>query len=293
MDIVSSANPQLKFARRVRDSREDGLIFVEGIRLVRECLSSNLKLHAAFHLSDQNPVEPDILLELKARKCQIHETSRSAFTSITDTATSQGILLIASQPSWTIEDVFRSEGLEDREIGRSGDRHDLGAPAFRSYDLPISRSSVLLVVVMDQVQDPGNAGTIIRTAEAAGAHGVVASIGTTNPFAPKALRASMGSAFRLPIVTGVQLREVIEIAQRNSAKLVAACAEAKTRYTEHDWKGPSVVFVGNEGGGLTRELRNQCDATVRIPIAPTVESLNVATATAVILFEAIRQRQNQ
>lgn len=261
MEIVSSANTQLKLARRVRDSREEGLIFVEGRRLIRECLSSNLKLHAAFQLSEESPAQPEVLLELKARKCPVYETSRSAFNSIADTVSSQGIVLIASAPSWTIENVFETDSDQN-----------------------------LLIVVMEQIQDPGNAGTIIRTAEAAGADGVIASLGTTNPFAPKALRASMGSAFRLPVVRGSQLREVIDLARAKKAKLVSADSDAGLTYTEIDWTRPSILFVGNEGGGLTRELRGQSDARVRIPIAQSVESLNVATATAVILFEARRQR---
>lgn len=261
MEILSSANTQLKLARRIRDSREEGLIFVEGTRLIRECLTSNLKLHMAFQLSDEDASHPDVLLELKARKCPIYETSRSAFNSISDTVSSQGVVLIASEPSWTIENLFEPDSKQK-----------------------------LLLVVMEQIQDPGNAGTIIRTAEAAGAHGVIALSGTTNPFAPKALRASMGSTFRLPVVRGTQLQQVIDLARAKKAQLVSADSEAELTYTEIDWTGPSILFVGNEGGGLTRELRGQSDARVRIPMAQTVESLNVATATAVILFEARRQR---
>ena len=264
MEIASTSNPQIKLARRVRDSREEGLIFVEGTRLIRECLSSNLKLQAAFVLRDETGRQADLVLELKARKCPVYETSPSAFTSIADTVTSQGIIVIGSMPSWAIEDAFDTDSGEN-----------------------------LLVVVMDQVQDPGNAGTIIRTAEAAGATGVIATVGTVNPFAPKALRASMGSAFRLPVVHGSRLDDVVAVAHSREALLVATDSEGDLSYTEHDWTAPSVLFVGNEGEGLTRELCGQADAKVRIPIAQTVESLNVATATAVILFEARRQRSKR
>ena len=264
MDIVSPANSQLKLARRVRDLREEGLIFLEGPRLIEECLTSNLKLHSAFHLTDEQSADPDIILELKARNCPVYETSRSAFASLTDTVSSQGIIVIASRPVGSLDEVFFSR---------------TNAPP--------------LVVAMDHVQDPGNAGTIIRTAEAAGASGVVAMSGTTNPFAPKALRASMGSAFRLPVTSGVQVTKLIELARANGACLVAADAKANVIYTDHDWKKATVLFVGNEGSGIDPAVTRHCDASVRIPITQTVESLNVATATAVILFEAARQRASR
>jgi RNA methyltransferase, TrmH family len=261
MEITSPANSQLKWARRIRDSREPGLIFVEGVRLANECLKSSLKLHSAFYLAKKKSQLVEVLRELERRKCPLIETALSAFKAISDTVTSQGLIVIAHEPQRRLDDVFTvTDGMQP------------------------------LIIALDQIQDPGNVGVIIRSAEASGASGAVVLTGTSSPFSPKALRSSMGSAFRFPLAEAIDVGTAIEAALSRQLTLVAADARATRAYTDYDWSEPTLIFFGNEGKGVSPEILDACAITVRIPILPSVESLNVSTAAAVMLFEAARQR---
>ncbi len=174
------------------------------------------------------------------------------FREIKGTEHSQGILALVQAPVWKLEET-------------------------------VSEEPAALVVVLDAIQDPGNAGTIIRSAEAFGATGVVLLKGCVHPWNPKCLRASTGSLFRLPVVYGVSALEPLE-----SLNWYAAAGESESTINVVDFTPGSVLFVGNEGAGLSPAWMSLCQ-TVRIPTAG-VESLNAAVAASVILYEASRQR---
>jgi RNA methyltransferase, TrmH family len=139
------------------------------------------------------------------------------------------------------------------------------------------------------VQDPGNVGTLIRSAEAAGATGAVLLKGCADLFSPKVLRSAMGSAFRLPIAIGVSAAELLNQAQRSGLQLWSASGEdSAIPYTEVDWAQRMALILGNEGNGIQEPLLTSSHGQVYIPMAGMVESLNVATAGAVLLFERAR-----
>src|SRR5438105_3558109 len=144
MLITSPVNPQLKHARQVRDGHEPDAIFVEGERLCEECLQSGLKLLAGFHAPSPSPRAQAIIAELRLRACPLYEVADAALATVSDTVNSQGIILLAARPVFTLDQVL----------------------ARRTGSAP-------LIVGLDAVQDPGNLGTIVRTAEAAGASGVI------------------------------------------------------------------------------------------------------------------------
>src|SRR5262245_28923765 len=261
MVITSSSNERLKYARRVRDGREPGLIFVEGERLIEECLQSGLRLTACFHEPDPTPRAQRIIAEMARRDCPLYSVTSGALESVSDTVHTQGLLAIAERPQSDIDGLRRAR--------------DGVAP---------------LVVCLDSAQDPGNFGTIVRTAEAAGASGVVATKGSVDAFSPKALRSSMGSAFRLPIVTGVEIEELPPRLRAAKLRIVATTATGETVYSDYNWSAPTMVVFGNEARGVRTELLERCDERLRIPLRAPVESLNVAAAAAAVLFEAVRQR---
>ena len=163
-----------------------------------------------------------------------------------------------------------------------------------------------LVVVLAGVQDPGNVGTILRTAAAFGATGVVTAAtgqsGTASPFAPKAMRASAGAALHLPIVGGMGLGILLTQLKVRGIRSLASCvaeAEGALAPWEVDWREPVALLVGNEGAGLPEDVIAGADARVHIPMATfrgagqaQVESLNAAAAAAVVLYEAFRQRRS-
>ncbi len=262
MVITSPSNERLKRARRVRDGRESGSIFVEGERLIEECLRSGLKLKACFHEPEPTPRAQRIIAEAARRDCPLYPTLRDALETVSATVNTQGLIAIAERPESDFDLVLQAR--------------DGVAP---------------LVVCLDSAQDPGNFGGVVRTAEAAGASGVVATKGSVDAFAPKTLRSSMGSAFRLPIVTGVEGGELPSRARTAKMRIVATMAGGETVYSDYDWRRPTMVVFGNEARGVARELLERCDARLRIPLRAPVESLNVAAAAAAILFEAARQRR--
>src|SRR5437660_1507251 len=147
-----------------------------------------------------------------------------------------------------------------------------------------------LVVLMHAVNNPPNAGAMLRVAEAAGATAVITTRGSTDPLSPKALRGSMGSAFRLPLWTGATFEEALRWCTERGVRTVSADAEATTTHTEIDWTTPRAVVVGPEAGGLSDAEKRAADECVRIPMREPVESLNVAVALGVVLYEAARQR---
>ncbi len=260
MLITSPVNPQLKFARRVREGKEPDAIFVEGERLCEELLKSGLPLTVAFHTPDPTPRAAAVMAELWRRQCHVYETAPEAFAVVSDTVHPQGIIVIAAHPVWEIETIITPQS------------H--------------------LLLAFDAVQDPGNVGTILRTAEAAGVEGVVALKGTVDCFAPKTLRSAMGAAFRLPIITEVEPEELRARCQAAKITLAATTARASLMYSDYDWRQPTMLVFGNEAKGVQAELLASCDVQMRIPLASPVESINVSAAAAAILFEAARQRRS-
>ncbi|MBI1760483.1 MAG: RNA methyltransferase [Acidobacteria bacterium] len=260
MLITSPANERLKHARRVREGREPELIFVEGERLVEECLQAQLPLLACFHEAAPAARTQAILAELQRRGCPLYPTTAAVLATLSDTVNPQGVVVLAQRPTTGLTQM-------------------LTAPH-------------PLIVALDAVQDPGNFGTIVRTAEAAGASGVVALKGSVDAFAPKTLRSAMGSAFRLPIVSGLTDAALLAQARAAGLKVLATAATAAMRYDQFDWRQPALLVFGNEAHGVSQALLDACDAQISIPLQAPVESLNVAAAAAAILFEAARQRRS-
>jgi TrmH family RNA methyltransferase len=155
----------------------------------------------------------------------------------------------------------------------------------------ILRTSPALVVCAVHVQDPGNIGAIVRAAEAAGATGVIVADGSADPFGWKALRGSMGSAFRLPVAAGVDAVDLCASARDLDIAVVATSPAEGIDLYDCDLTGPVLVLVGGEGAGLPAQVGAVAHAAVRVPMRAPVESLNVAVATGIILFEALRQRR--
>lgn len=260
MIITSPANERLKQARRVRDGREPELVFVEGERLIDECLQAELWLAACFHAPELSARAQNIVAELAQRQCPLFPTAEAVLATVSDTVNTQGLIVLAQRPATTLKRVLSA------------------------------RNRGALFVALDAVQDPGNLGTIIRTAEAGGAGGVIALSGSVETFAPKTLRSAMGSAFRLPLVGEVGVDELLIEAAAAGLTLVVTEAQAETIYSDYDWRQPTLVVFGNEARGVRAELRERAAARLRIPLRAPVESLNVAAAAAAMLFEAARQR---
>lgn len=261
MAITSRKNPLVQRARAARVGREKEIVFVEGIRLGEEALRAGVSFEFALHAAavEKNERGARLVEELRRACPRVLTVSESVIESISDTKTSQGVVALARRPK-------TGEGV----IGLGS-----GTP---------------LVVIMHRANNPLNAGAMLRVAEAAGATAAISTQGSTDLFSPKALRGSMGSAFRVPLWTGASLEEALRWCAVRGVRTASTGAGALTNHTEIDWTIPRAVVVGPEAGGLSDEELCAADETVRVPMRAPVESLNVAVALAVILYEAARQR---
>ena len=274
--ITSRHNPLVKRFRAVRAGAEHQFVFLEGVRLIEEALRSGVRFESiAFSSAAESSDRGIALLDaLDSVACRGAHVSPQVMDGIAETDSPQGIVAIVSRPCFELADA----------LGR--------APQ--------------LVIIADQLQDPGNLGSIIRTAEAAGATGVITTRHTVDPFNHKALRASMGSALRLPLVTDAKPDQVVTSCRDARIKIIASKpASATTRpliddaahiakaasYTDFDFTRAVALVMGREASGVSDEIEIDADSFVHIPMATSTESLNVAAAAAVLLYEAARQRR--
>jgi TrmH family RNA methyltransferase len=284
--ITSRENRWLKRFRaalRGTGPAEGEPIGVEGLKLVEDALRSGLEAEALLVRESAEPALNAILSAASASEAgiprsRILRTTDKLFESVAGTETPQGIAALFRKPDWQFEDVLL--GAADENGARF--------------------SSLSLIVVMAGVQDPGNVGTIIRSAEAFGATGAIAARGTTDPWSPKALRASAASALRLPLLRGIAIPMLLAQLRMARLKIIAAIgrgvadsrhdAGSKEASAYPNLREPSAIFVGSEGAGLAPEVLHSADSTISIPMHPSVESLNAGVAASIALFEAARQR---
>jgi RNA methyltransferase, TrmH family len=261
--INSRDNSLVKRARAVRSRKLDGLIFVEGVRLCEEALKASLPVEDVLCTERIAQDERGArLLQALGRVCErMAFLSEQVFASVSDTKSPQGIALIAAEPRTGADLLINPE-----------------------------RQEAPLLVVMHRINNPANAGAILRTAEAAGASAAVATAGSADLFSPKALRGAMGSSLRLPLWVGAEFGEIIEWCRVRGVRTVCADANAARSFTEIDWTQACALVVGAEATGLSTEEVAATDEAVRIPMRAPVESLNVAVAGAIVLYEAARQR---
>ena len=163
-------------------------------------------------------------------------------------------------------------------------------PTITEKEFNARQPAIPLLVILHGLNNPVNVGAILRTAEAAGATGVITTANTADPFSPKALRGAMGSTFRLPILLDGEYESVIDSCRKQSIQTICADAGAEKIYTEIDWRRPAALIVGAESTGLSLDEIKAADAAVRIPMKGSTESLNVAVAAGIFLYEASRQR---
>jgi TrmH family RNA methyltransferase len=269
---------EFRVALRGGVATSNGAVGVEGVRLVEEALTSGCRVEAVL-FSESGERHRDRLAPLVGKTemgFPVLRTTDRLFEGIADTEHPQGVAALVVPRKVEMADVLATpEGV--------------CAP---------------LLVVLAGVQDPGNVGTILRTAAAFGATGVVTTAtgqsGTASPFAPKAMRASAGAALHLPILNGMALGILLTQLKLNGIRTVASCVHQETgtlRDTgqamapwEVAWCEPIALLVGNEGAGLPEEVVHGADGRIHIPMATRVESLNAAAAATVVLYEAYRQR---
>lgn len=262
--IDSPANKKIKLAAALKQRKQrekTGLFVAEGLRLCEMAADSDWAIEFGLltcQIQDQERGR-ELLAKLEDRGCPLYEVPENIFAKAAATETPQGIMLVMAQKNPSL-------------------------PEQAAKDKP-------LYVVMDGVQDPGNAGTIIRTADAVGADGVILLKGTVDAFGEKVVRSTMGSIFHVPVYSGVSVAELADFAQNSGMQLLATALDdtAKPHFQQDFTQGTAVV-LGNEGNGVSEELLAVAQKTY-IPMYGQAESLNVGMSAAIVLYEVLRQRK--
>ncbi|MCC6415935.1 MAG: RNA methyltransferase [Opitutaceae bacterium] len=274
--ISSLQNPRVKQLVKLRDRRprdEAGMFLVEGYRQIRRALEKNVTLTEVYFSRDWflGENEDALLAQAEAAGATLFELSKDAFAKVAYRERPDGLLAVAPQWHRKLDD------LNVADLAEAGP----GSPT------PATKFPFLLVV--EAIEKPGNLGTILRSADAAGCDAVIVCDPVTDIFNPNVVRASTGVLFSVPLVVA-ESREVHAWLKQNGIRTAATTPHTDNSYTQTDLTGPLAVVMGSEQYGLSEFWMKNADALVRIPMAGQADSLNVAMATIITLFEAVRQR---
>ena len=254
--ITSSQNPKLKLVRalqgRPKERWEAGAFLAEGVRLIEEALSADWPIRYVLYSDGLSERGQGLVRKLKEADFEVEDVAGDLLQAVSETETSQGILAVLNQSQLPIPD----------------------SPDF--------------LLIPDQIRDPGNLGTLIRTAAAAGVQVVLLPSDTTDAFAPKVVRAGMGAHFWLPIHT-MDWDEIEQLCNQANLQVFLADMFGQSCW-ETDFNTPLALIVGSEAEGASKQARQLANQTISIPISEKVESLNAGVAGAVLMFEVVRQR---
>ncbi len=260
MDITltSVKNPLIKQVRKLHRSQErqkQNLLLIEGTNLIEAACQADYKLDTVFYTERWRENHQPLCRKIAENKLKNQLVSLEVLNAIATTINPDGVVAIAPRP-------------------------------LAAEFTPIIKR---LGVAVERLQDPGNLGTIIRTAAATGVDSLWLSADSVDFYSPKVLRASTGSWFNLPIIANQDLRQLVIQQQQQGVQIIATTAKSNQTYWDLDFSCPSLLLFGNEGAGLSTDLINMADEAVTIPLENQVESLNLAVATALLLYEAQRQ----
>jgi len=256
--ITSTSNAQIKnlvqLVKKTKARTEQGVYVVEGIKMFQEAPPEEIiKAYVSEELFEKGTIRESL------KQVPYEILKDDIFTHVSDTKTPQGILCIMKQKRYTLEQL--------------------------------TAGKCPLLLVLENLQDPGNLGTMMRTAEGAGVTGVLLSRGCVDIYNPKTIRSTMGSVYRVPFLYTDHLLTDMETLHEKGIITYAAHLKGKGYYDEASYKGPTAFLIGNEAKGLSDELSKTAKQYIKIPMEGQLESLNAAVAAAILMYEASRQRR--
>ncbi|HFD2044668.1 RNA methyltransferase [Clostridium perfringens] len=253
LEIESKNNNLFKEIKKLKEKKhriKSNKYLIEGLRFVEEAIKSKVSIDSIIFTESFKEKNPDLFLKIN-ENIKLIQMNEALLKQLCSTENPQGVVGVIN--------------MQNKEL-KSGE----------------------LVVLVDKVQDPGNMGTIIRTAHAAGAAGIVMTKGTVDIYNDKTLRSTMGSIFYIPIVEDDSL-DFVKSLKKEGYKLVVSSLQGKNNFFEENLQGKVMIAVGNEGNGVSDEVYDIADIKVKIPMPGEAESLNVAVATSIMIYEKIRQ----
>ncbi|SES76966.1 23S rRNA (guanosine(2251)-2'-O)-methyltransferase RlmB [[Clostridium] polysaccharolyticum] len=258
--ISSTSNSRIKNISKLlkssKERKEKGVFIVEGIKMFLEAKKLGLIVKAYFSES----LFKDWVQDINFKEIDYEVVDDKVFREISDTITPQGVVAIVRMAKIQLDDLFDTESM--------------------------------CLVFLENLRDPGNLGTIVRTAEGAGISAIILSKESVDIYNPKVVRSTMGSIFRMPVLYVDDIRMAMKKAQEAGTVLYAAHLKGRKFYDEVTYEKKVGIVIGNEANGLTKETADQADCYIKIPMSGQVESLNAAVATSIIMYEVYRQRRN-
>lgn len=258
MELTGLQNPLVKAAAELKQKKyrqQRGEFLAEGLRTVEEAVAFKAA-QQIFYTATEDERTLQLLEQAAFMQLKLTCVSEAVMKKIADTETPQGIIAVCRMQEQPLEQLLAS--------GK-------------------------LLLVLDRVGDPGNIGTMLRTADAAGVGGIILLKGTADIYAPKTVRSSMGSLFHVPVLSGVAEQEFIDNAKKAGYQLLVTALDGADNLYQADLKGRLAFVMGNEAGGVSASLLQQADKRVFIPMRGKAESLNVAMAAGIVMFEAMRR----
>lgn len=253
--MLSRDNKHVKQALKLKQKKyreQEDRFLIEGIRFIEEAINEEAVKYILYSDKLHRISGGEDIL---SSGCECYEVEENVLSELSDTETPQGAVAVVSKTAWNLLDV-KSD----------------------------------FIIIADGVQDPGNLGTIIRTADAAGAGGVVVIKGTVDVFNGKTLRSTMGSIFHIPVIFYDSFEKLVEELGSEGYRIYATSLEASEYIYNCDFKGKTAIVIGNEGNGVPEEHLKLATHRIKIPMPGRAESLNAAAATAVVIYEVVRQR---
>lgn len=268
--ITSLENPQIKkliqLQNKTKVRKEQKVFVLEGRKMFEEaknlCKENIVKVYVTENFLSEVSMNHQITLEKNSdyfEDIPVEVVKDSIFKEVSETVTPQGILAVVKQPHYTIHDI-----LNKQEVS---------------------------LLLLEDLRDPGNLGTIIRTAEGAGVTGVILSKNSVDLFNPKVIRSTMGSIFRVPFVYADNFIGMLSCLKEEKITIFAAHLAGAIWYDEADYRGRSAIMIGNEANGLSLESEKYGDVLVKIPMQGNIESLNAAVAAALLMYERYKQNR--
>lgn len=262
MEITGLQNPLVKAAAELKQKKyrqQCGLFLAEGLRTVEEAVRYG-RVQRIFYTAITDERTRSVLEEAAAQQLELICVSENVMKKIADTETPQGVIAVCEMQKNTLEKL-----LTDGKM----------------------------LLVLDRVGDPGNIGTMLRTADAAGLGGMVLLKGSADIYAPKTVRASMGSLFHVPVLSNLSEEELVSAARKAGYELLVTCLDGADNLYKADLRGRLAFVMGNEANGVSENLLKAADKRVFIPMQGRAESLNVAMAAGIVMFEALRKTLSQ
>lgn len=283
--ITSTSSSQVKhivnLQKKSKLRKEEKQFVVEGIKMVSEAPKDRL---VKVYISETFKADNEEFLKKMnyeaVGKDVLEIVSDNVFVRMSDTQTPQGIMAVVKMSDVCIEDMFEKDNYTDSKDDW----------ADKVEDNTVDAKKQPLLLILENLQDPGNLGTIVRMSEGAGVTGIIMSSNTVDIYNPKTIRSTMGSLYRVPVIYVDDICKAVDECKEKGVKVYAAHLKGTDNYNQKDYAQPTAFMIGNEGNGLSDRLTQKADELVRIPMQGKVESLNAAIACTILTYEAVRQR---